>query len=84
MYECQISTQPVRSFFVHLDVVGELAKCFLLFAFASKAMFIYIIRIYRRVYVVGNYRYIMYSMYDFNINLSLPIPPALIFHLLLG
>ena len=23
MYECQISTQPVRSFFVNLDVVGE-------------------------------------------------------------
>lgn len=23
MYECQISTQPVRSYFVHLDVVGK-------------------------------------------------------------
>lgn len=23
MYECQISTQPIRSFFVHLEVVGE-------------------------------------------------------------
>lgn len=23
MYECQISTQPIRSFFVNLEVVGE-------------------------------------------------------------
>lgn len=23
LYECQISSQPVRSLFVHLDVVGE-------------------------------------------------------------
>lgn len=28
VYECQISTQPVRSYFVNLNVVGELTKLF--------------------------------------------------------
>lgn len=27
VYECQISTQPVRSYFVNLNVVGELEMC---------------------------------------------------------